>query len=93
MYEGMFVLEATLEGASLDKATAEINESITTNGGEVIESQVLGKRRLAYEIGGKQEATYYRIVFSIDPANVIKITAANKMKEAVLRNMIVKEKR
>ena len=93
MYEGMFVLEPTLEGEGLDKATAEINESITTSGGEIIESQVLGKRRLAYEIGGKQEATYYRVAFSIDPVNVEKVKAANKMKEAVLRNMIVKEKR
>ena len=88
----MFVLNPALEGEELDKATSEIKESITTNGGEVAESQVLGKRRLAYEIDGKQEATYYRVTFSIDPANVAKIKAANKRKDAVLRDMIVKER-
>ena len=92
MYEGMFALRPALKEPDLDKVASEIKESITTNGGEVLESGVWGKRRLAYEIKGMREAHYYKVSFRIDPQGISKLEAIFKMKDAIIRNMITRKK-
>ena len=93
MYEGMFALRPALKEPDLDKVASEIKESITTNGGEVLESGVWGKRRLAYEIKGVREAHYYRVSFRMDTQSIFRLEAIFKMKDAILRNMITKKEK
>ena len=91
-YEGLFLVEPSLEGEELDKVLADINSSITNNGGEVVDSQMMGKRRLAYQIIKRDEGICYRLLFRIGSEQVHLIREANKMKETILRSMIIREK-
>ena len=90
-YEAVLILSAGLEGEKLEGVTTDIHESIKSNGGAIIESAVMGKRRLAYPLRGQSEGVYYRVMFSIDPQNLDKVREANKMKDEVQRMMIVRE--
>ena len=90
-YEGVVALRPTLKEADLGKVTSEIEESITANGGEILESEAWGRRRLAYEIKGAREAHYHRISFRIAPESVVRLKGIFKMKEDILRDMITRQ--
>ena len=64
LYEGMYILSATLSDEARAKALDKITSGITTSGGEVHKTFDQGRKKLAYEIGGRREGHYYVLYFS-----------------------------
>lgn len=71
LYEGMFILSATLSDDARKKALERIVETITQFEGAVEKTFDQGRKRLAYEIGKKREGHYYILYFSA-PTTAIK---------------------
>ena len=65
LYEGMYILSATLSDDAKQKALDKIQSGITTRGGEIHKIFDQGRKKLAYEISGKREGHYYLIYFSV----------------------------
>ncbi|MBY0528624.1 MAG: 30S ribosomal protein S6 [Rhabdochlamydiaceae bacterium] len=65
LYEGMYILSATLSDDARQKALEKITSGITTRGGEICKMFDQGRRKLAYEINNKREGYYYILYFSI----------------------------
>jgi len=55
LYEGMYVISATLSDDARNKALDKIQVGITGRGGEIVKIHDQGRRRLAYEIDGHRE--------------------------------------
>lgn len=70
LYEGMYVISATLSDDARHKALDKIQVGITSRGGEILKVHEQGRRRLAYDINGHREGYYYVIYFNA-PTNVI----------------------
>ena len=70
LYEGMYILSATLSDESRKKAFDKITDGIAQKGGEIHKIHEQGRRRLAYEIEGKREGYYYVLFFSA-PTQII----------------------
>jgi small subunit ribosomal protein S6 len=70
LYEGMYILSATLSDDSRKKAFDKITEGISEKGGEILKIHEQGRRKLAYEIDGKREGYYYVLYFSA-PTQII----------------------
>jgi small subunit ribosomal protein S6 len=70
LYEGMYILSATLSEDSRKKAFDKILNGITEKGGKVEKLFELGRKKLAYEIDGKREGIYYVLFFSA-PTSII----------------------
>ncbi len=70
LYEGMYILSATLSDDSRKKAFDKITDGITEKGGEIHKVHEQGRKRLAYEINGKREGYYYVLYFSA-PTQII----------------------
>lgn len=70
LYEGMYVLSATLSDDARHKALDKIKAGITNHGGEVQKIHEQGRKRLAYEINGHKEG-YYFIVYFTSPSSAI----------------------
>lgn len=70
LYEGMYILSATLSDDSRKKAFEKITEGISQKGGEIHKIYEQGRRRLAYEIEGKREGYYY-VLFFTAPTQII----------------------
>lgn len=70
LYEGMYILSATLSDESRKKAFEKITDGITEKGGKLQKIHEMGRRKLAYEIDKKREGYYY-VVFFEAPTSII----------------------
>ena len=70
LYEGMYILSASLSDDARQKALEKITTSITKKGGELHKTFDQGRRKLAYEIDKKRDGYYFLLYFST-PANAM----------------------
>ncbi|MFA5250371.1 MAG: 30S ribosomal protein S6 [Parachlamydiales bacterium] len=87
LYEGMYILNATLSEDARKKALEKIKNGITEREGKILKIHEWGKRRLAYTIDGKKEGFYYVIYFEIDTATVAELWKDYHLHEDLLRYM------
>mgnify|MGYP001450411583 CR=1 FL=1 len=89
-YEVMFILRSDLEQEAID-AVLERVEGIIQNGGEIVKKDILGKRRLAYEIQKQREGIYVVYQFTAPPAVVKELDRVLRITDEVIRHLIVKD--
>jgi small subunit ribosomal protein S6 len=65
LYEGMYILSASLSDDARQKALDKITSSITKRGGEVHKTIDQGRKKLAYEINTKRDGYYFLLYFSV----------------------------
>ena len=70
LYEGMYILSATLSDDARQKALDKITSGISERGGEVQKIFDQGRKKLAYQIGSRREGHYYVLYFS-SPTNIV----------------------
>lgn len=85
LYEGMYVLKATLSDDARNKALDKIKSGITSRGGEVVKIHDQGRRRLAYEIDGLREGHYYILYFNVVPSAVSEMWQEYHLNEDLIR--------
>ena len=71
LYEGMYILSASLSDDARQKALDKITTGITKRGGEVRKMIDQGRKKLAYEIDKKRDG-YYVILYFSTPAEAMK---------------------
>lgn len=64
LYEGMYILNASLSEEARKKALDKLSGQIVEKGGEVHKIIDWERRRLAYQIDGKREGHYYLFYFT-----------------------------
>jgi small subunit ribosomal protein S6 len=70
-YETTFILEPGLDETRVNEEIERVSQWIRDLGGEVLEVQRWGKRRLAYEINKKRDGIY-TLILHLSPGPVIK---------------------
>lgn len=85
LYEGMYVVSATLSDDARNKALGKIQAGITTHGGEILKIHEQGRRRLAYEIDGHREGYYYILYFKVPPAAIAEMWHEYHLNEDLVR--------
>lgn len=85
LYEGMYVLSATLSEEARSKALDKIKNGITSRGGEIVKIHEQGRKRLAYEIDGRREGFYYVIYFNSKPAAISELWQEYHLNEDLIR--------
>lgn len=85
LYEGMYVISATLSDDARHKALDRIQNGITSRGGEIKKSHEQGRHRLAYEIDGHREAYYYVIYFNVIPSAISEMWQEYHLNEDLIR--------
>lgn len=89
LYEGMYILNATLSEEARKKALDKITTAILEEKGEVHKIFDQGRLKLAYEIEGRREGYYYVIFFSADTAQVAKKWRDYQLNEDLIRFMML----
>ena len=89
-YEVMFIIRSDVDQEVLD-ANVEKYQNIINNGGEVVKTDVQGKRRLAYEIDKHRDGIYVLIHFTAPAAVVAELDRVMKISDEVIRHLIVKD--
>ncbi|HEY0827281.1 MAG TPA: 30S ribosomal protein S6 [Bacilli bacterium] len=87
-YEVMYIIRTDVEQEVVD-ALIEKFQNIINNGGEIIKHEVMGKRRLAYEIKKFRDGIYVLIQFNATSSVVTELDRVMKISDEILRSLIV----
>ncbi|OGW73910.1 MAG: 30S ribosomal protein S6, partial [Nitrospirae bacterium RIFOXYC2_FULL_44_7] len=63
IYENIVILNASLSDEEIETASGKIKDLITNSGGEILKTDVWGRRKLAYEIKKQKKGFYLLLVF------------------------------
>ncbi len=85
LYEGMFIIKASLSDDARSKALERIQQGLTKRSGEVKKLHEMGLRRLAYPIDNHKEGVYALLYFHLPPEKVTEFWQECHLNEDLLR--------
>ncbi len=88
-YETVFVLDPALDDSRVEQEIETVSNLITQGGGEVLEVQRWGRRRLAYEVQKKREGIYSLIRYKSEREVLTELKRRFHLNESLLRHMTV----
>ena len=89
LYEGLYILRATLSDAAREQAHQKIISLIESLKGSHEKTIDWGRKKLAYRIKGNGEGHYYLIYFSLPTESIHELIRENRLNEDLLRFMNV----
>jgi len=90
-YETMYILRPDIAEDEVNNHIDKYNKLLTEFGGTILDSQMRGKRRLAYQIAKHREGIYVQLSHQGDGQHIFKIEKAMRLSEDVIRYMTVKQ--
>ncbi len=90
-YEVMYIIRTDLEQEAVQAVIEKFQGIITNNGGEITSHEVMGKRRLAYEINKFRDGIYVLVHFNGTPELVAELDRTMKISDEIIRHLIVKD--
>ena len=90
-YETMYILRPDIAEEEVTKHIEKYNKILENNGGKVLDSQMRGKRRLAYTISKHREGIYVQLSHQGDGQHISKLEKAMRLSEDVIRYLTVKQ--
>ena len=106
-YDGLYIFAGSAKDDALDKQIDKVRGEITRLSGNVLSTEVLGKKTFARPMHKRDNGVYVKIRFELDPAQVstligryhlaedvfrVQILAIDERREAVLANQIEVQK-
>lgn len=88
-YEVTYILRPNLEEGDVDARSTAIGEIISSQSGEVLGIEKLGKKRLAYEINDLREGNYVVMRFRSTGDASKELERQLKLQEDVLRALVI----
>jgi small subunit ribosomal protein S6 len=86
----VFIVRPDIEGDGLDGVINDVGELIKRNDGEVTKVEPWGLHRLAYPIKKHQEGRYVLMTFELEPQNVAELERVLRLKESVIRHLVIR---
>ena len=90
-YETMYILRPDIAEDEVTNHIDKYNKLLEEFGGTILDSQMRGKRRLAYQIAKHREGIYVHLSHQGDGQHIFKIEKAMRLSDDVIRYMTVKQ--
>ena len=90
-YETMYILRPDIAEDEVTNHIDKYNKLLEKLGGKILDSQMRGKRRLAYQIAKHREGIYVQLSHQGDGQHIFKIEKAMRLSEDVIRYLTVKQ--
>ena len=90
-YETMYILRPDIPEEEVDSHLKKYTEILEKSGTEVLDSQMRGKRRLAYPIAKNKEGIYVQLSHNGNGQQVATLERAMRLSEDVIRYLTVKQ--
>ena len=87
----MYILRPDIAEDEVTNHIDKYNKLLKEYGGTILDSQMRGKRRLAYQISKHREGIYVQLSHQGDGQHIFKIEKAMRLSEDVIRYMTVKQ--
>lgn len=88
-YECTFIVNPGLDDAQIESTVKMAEDTIVKNGGELVNTDHLGRRRLAYPIAKKHNGYYVTLEFEAEGRIVEKVERFLTLDENVMRYLTV----
>jgi small subunit ribosomal protein S6 len=89
-YETIFIIDPGVESEDIESITEDVQNLISGSGGEVINVNRWGKKRLAYEVKGNRDGYYVLVNFAADPQFVQRLARYYGLTEQIIKYMTVR---
>ena len=90
-YEVMYVLNASMDDAARQAEMESIHAIITTNGGNIVKTDVWGVKEFAYEIENMTKGFYVVTTFEADNAALNEFNRLMRINKNVVRFLTIKQ--
>ncbi len=89
-YELVVIFRPDIPDDSVPESLERLQQSVVSRGGEIVDTNHWGRRRLAYSISRQLEGNYVVSQIRLDPAQVPALESGLRISEEVLRHLIVR---
>lgn len=87
-YELMFIVHPELDDSALNEIVDRVKGWVSDSGGQVVETDLWGKRRLAYPIQKQFEGYYVLMSTQLDPKFCAELEHNLGLQEPVMRYLL-----
>ena len=89
-YELMFIVNPDAGDEDVVKLSESVQKIITSQGGSITKTEMMGKRQLAYEINHKKDGTYVLLEVEGSGAEIAEVERRMRVNDQILRYMTVR---
>jgi len=89
-YEIVFIINPDADDAEVMRLTEAAQKIITDQGGNIVKTEIMGKRRLAYEINHKRDGFYVLLEVAGSGREIAEFERRMRVNDRVLRYMTVR---
>ena len=86
-YDLFTIIKPNLDNDEADKVVAKVEEYVKTLGGEIFETEKMGRKKLAYEVAGFTDGFVVNQVVTIPAENIAKLKRQLKLNDSIIRVM------
>lgn len=90
-YETVFISTPVLSDVQIKEAVSKFKDIITENGGEIVNEEDWGLRKLAYPIQKKSTGFYHLFEFKAEPSLIEKLELQYRRDERIIRFLTFKQ--
>jgi len=88
-YELAVILSPEIGDDAVTESIDRLGRLVTTRGGEIVDTNHWGRRRLAYPIRTHLEGNYVISQIKLEPGKVAELESSLRIAEEILRHMII----
>lgn len=90
-YELLATIKPNLDNDEADKVIAKIEESISSLGGNVVDTDKMGRKKLAYDVKGFRDGFIAVLKINLEPDKVVEFKRQLKLNENIIRTMFMEQ--
>ena len=89
-YELVFIVDPEVAEDEVMKLNEAVQKIITSQGGSITKTEMMGKRQLAYEINHKKDGTYVLLEVEGSGAEIAEVERRMRVNDQILRYMTIR---
>ena len=89
-YEVIFIVDPGMAEDEVMQLSESVQKIITSQGGSITRTEMMGKRQLAYEINHKKDGTYVLLEVEGSGAEIAEVERRMRVNDQILRYMTIR---
>lgn len=89
-YELIYILQPNVDDAGITAVSERISQLVSDQGGQILESELWGRRQLAYPINNHFEGIYRIERLELEPAKTKELERVLRFTDNIIRYMVIR---
>ena len=89
-YEVVFIVDPKVGDDEVMRLSETVQKLITSQGGHIVKTEMMGRRQLAYEINHRREGTYILLEIEGSGAEIAELERRMRVNDQILRYMTIR---